>query len=159
MTILPASSRCEIIFLFLRWDIHEPFPSTQIVVHRLARCVQYLANLKLDKFNDSKLKEILEANIPKMRAFLEQASVLPKDTYVQDVSGYIDLERELASYYHHLVHHSVEVFEKTPTQKTRDDLSDSLDEVSGKYEEKWPTRSTPYQYKISLAKAAMFLSS
>jgi len=66
--------------------------------------------------------------------------------------------RELASYYHHLVNHSAEVFEKMPKLAARDGLSGVLDEISANYENKWPTRSTAYQYKISLAKAAKFLS-
>jgi len=44
----------------------------------------------------------------------------------------------------------------SPELKER--FSNILDQVSASYEEKWPNRSTPYQYKISLAKAAMFLA-
>jgi len=50
------------------------------------------------------------------------------------------------------------VFEKMPKLAARDGLSGVLDEISANYENKWPTRSTAYQYKISLAKAAKFLS-
>ena len=89
--------------------------------------------------------------------FILSVSDYPKDTYFPDVSASTDLERELASYYHYLVNQSNDIIEKT-SQATRDALSDVLDEVSAKYENKWPNRSTPYQYKISLAKAAMFLS-
>jgi len=127
-------------------------------LRNVAKTIQYLANFKVSTpENDERLNKFLEKNTEKMKRFIDDISVISEDTYVPALSAAIDIERELAGYYHYLVSQSTEILERTNTAQ-REQLSDILDVLSSRYEEKWPNRSTPYQYRISFAKAVKFLS-
>jgi len=40
---------------------------------------------------------------------------------------------------------------------SKTNLTNVMEEISASYKKRWPGRSTPYQYKISLADAMLFL--